>query len=52
MNQKPFDLTLINFEDHDPPSAFERSFERRRHLSSPTNIEGLDETQPPSTVHR
>jgi len=38
MNQKPFDLTLIKFEDHDPPSACERSFEHRRHLSSPMKL--------------
>ena len=51
LNEKLFDLSSIKFEDHDPPLACERHFEHRRHLSSPMNIEGLDETQPPSTVY-
>ena len=36
----------------DLPFACEGSFEDRCHLSSSMSIEGLDETQPPSTVHR
>ena len=49
MSQKPFDLTLIIFQDHDPPFACERCFEHRAHLPSAMNTERLDKTRPPGT---
>lgn len=57
MNQKPFDLTLIKFEDHDPPlpvsalSSIVVTYEHRRpRQNSSSQHVGSEQSEPSSTT--